>query len=45
MGGYLDIHTRDIECTVYGDTIPNKIRVNLQGLHLGKRIRIDEVGV
>ena len=45
MGGVLDVHTRDVPCKVYGDTIPNKIRVNLQDLPLGTRIRINEVEV
>ena len=45
MGGVLDVHTRDIQCKVYRDTIPKKIRVNLQGLEIGKKIRINEVGV
>ena len=45
MGGVLEVNARDIECKVYGQTIPRKIRVNLQGLTIGKKIRVDEVGV
>lgn len=44
-GGVLDVNARDIKCKVYGQTIPNKIRVNLQGLTIGKKIRVDEVGL